>query len=108
MGTRAPARFLILLLASFGPLAPIMLLFLLAMPPLIALSGWPWWLDLGLALAECGLVDPLFPVFTSHARYEIRLMGKDQYPLMRVALLTGEPGGTRLGTIAAERVARMQ
>ncbi len=60
------------------------------------------------ALAECGLVDPLFPVFTSHARYEIRLMGKDQYPLMRVALLTGEPGGTRLGTIAAERVARMQ
>ena len=56
MGTRAPARFLILLLASFGPLAPIMLLFLLAMPPLIALSGWPWWLDLGLALAECGLI----------------------------------------------------
>lgn len=59
-------------------------------------------------LAECGLVDPLFPVFTSHARYEIRLMGKDQYPLMRVALLTGAPGGTWIGTIAAKRVVRMQ
>jgi len=33
-----------------------MLLFLLAMPPLIALSGWPWWLDLVLAGAECGLI----------------------------------------------------
>jgi hypothetical protein len=53
---RPLARFLVLLLASFGPLAPIVLLFLLAMPPLIALSGWPWWLDLALALGETGLI----------------------------------------------------
>jgi hypothetical protein len=53
---RAIGRFLILLVASFGPLAPIMLLFLLAMPPLVALSGWPWWIDLSLAGGECGLI----------------------------------------------------
>jgi hypothetical protein len=53
---RALGRFLILLLASFGPLAPIMLLFLLAMPPLVALSGWPWWVDLIFAGGECGLI----------------------------------------------------
>lgn len=55
-GLRLLGRFLILLLASYGPLAPLMLLFLLAMPPLIALSGWPWWLDLALAGGECGLI----------------------------------------------------
>jgi hypothetical protein len=33
-----------------------MLLFLVAMPPLIALSGWPWWVDLTLAGVECGLI----------------------------------------------------
>ena len=33
-----------------------MLLFLLAMPPAIALSGWPWWLDLTLAGIELGLL----------------------------------------------------
>lgn len=33
-----------------------MLLFLVAMPPLIALSGWPWWLDLAFAIVDCGLV----------------------------------------------------
>lgn len=58
-------------------------------------------------LAECGLVDPLFPAFTSHARYEIRLMGKDQHPLMRTALLTGEFLGTEVTTVAAECRARM-
>jgi hypothetical protein len=42
--------------ASYGPLAPVMLLFLLAMPALIALSGWPWWVDLTFALAECGVI----------------------------------------------------
>ena len=56
MRTRALARFLLLLLASFGPLAPVMLVFLLAMPPLIALSGWPWWLQLLVALSDCGLI----------------------------------------------------
>lgn len=34
---RVAARFLTLLFVSYGPLAPIMLLYLLAMPPLIAL-----------------------------------------------------------------------
>jgi aspartokinase-like uncharacterized kinase len=58
---------------------------------------------LATALAECGLVDPLFPVLTAHARYEIRLMGKDQYPLMRMALLTGEFRGTKVDTVAAVR-----
>jgi hypothetical protein len=33
-----------------------MLLFLVAMPVLIALSGWAWWIDLTFALAECGLI----------------------------------------------------
>ena len=54
--TRALGRFLVLLLASYGPLAPLMLLFLLAMPPLIAFSGWSWWIDLTLALVECGVI----------------------------------------------------
>jgi len=56
VSTRALARFLLLLFASFGPLAPVMLLFLLAMPPLIVLSGWPWWLELALAVSDCGLI----------------------------------------------------
>jgi len=33
-----------------------MLVFLLAMPPLIALSGWPWWLQVVVALSDCGLI----------------------------------------------------
>ncbi len=33
-----------------------MLLFLVAMPVLLAFSGWPWWIDLTVALAECGLI----------------------------------------------------
>ena len=33
-----------------------MLLFLVAMPVLIAFSGWPWWIDLTLAAVECGLI----------------------------------------------------
>lgn len=33
-----------------------MLLFLVAMPVLIAFSGWAWWIDLTLALVECGLI----------------------------------------------------
>lgn len=56
MRTRALARFLLLLLASFGPLAPVMLVFLFAMPPLIALSGWPWWLEVVVALGDSGLI----------------------------------------------------
>lgn len=50
-------------------------------------------------LAECGLVDPLFPAFTSHARYETRLMGKNQHPLMRMALLGGAISGTEVTPI---------
>jgi len=53
---RPVVRFLALFFASFGPLAPVLLLFLVAMPPLIAFSGWPWWVDLALACGECGLV----------------------------------------------------
>jgi hypothetical protein len=56
VSTRALARSFLLLLASFGPLAPVMVLFLLAMPPLIALSGWPWWLNVTLAVFDCGLI----------------------------------------------------
>jgi hypothetical protein len=55
VSTRAIAPFL-LLLASFGPLVPVMLLFLLAMPPPIALSGWPWWPQLTLGISDCGLI----------------------------------------------------
>ena len=60
------------------------------------------------ALADCGLVDPLFPAFTAHARYETWLMGKDQHRLMRLALLTGELRGTEVATIATRCGVRMQ
>jgi hypothetical protein len=53
---RLVVRFLVLFLAAYGPLAPIMLAFLVAVPPLIALSGWPWWADLAMALPECSLL----------------------------------------------------
>ncbi|HTS72978.1 MAG TPA: hypothetical protein VMG74_04640 [Gaiellaceae bacterium] len=53
---RILGRFLILVLASYGPLAPVMIAFLVAMPILIAFSGWPWWLDLTIAGVECGLI----------------------------------------------------
>jgi hypothetical protein len=55
LSMRIVARCLTLFLAAYGPLAPITLLFLLVAPPLIAFSGWPWWLDLSLALGECAL-----------------------------------------------------
>jgi hypothetical protein len=54
--TRTFGRFSVLFLASYGPLAPVMLLFLVAMPPLIAVSGWPWWIDVALVVGECGLI----------------------------------------------------
>jgi hypothetical protein len=53
---RLAGRFLVALLVSYGPLAPIVLLYLLAMPPLMALSGWPWWVDLVLASLEVGVL----------------------------------------------------
>lgn len=63
---------------------------------------------LAAALAEYGLVDPLFPVLTAHSRYDIRMMGKDQHGLMQLALLTGESHGTRVDTVAARRGVRIQ
>lgn len=47
-------------------------------------------------LAERGWVDPLFPAFTSCARYKIRWMGKDQHTLMRQALLGGAMSGAKV------------
>ena len=40
----------LLLLAAYGPLAPAVLLFLLVVPVLVLITGWPWWLRLLLVL----------------------------------------------------------
>ncbi len=49
-------RVFILVLAAYGPLAPTVLLFLLALPPLVLLSGWPWWLKALLLANDVGVV----------------------------------------------------
>jgi len=38
-------RVALLFLVASGPLTPAVVLFLLAVPPLILLSGWPTWLQ---------------------------------------------------------------
>jgi hypothetical protein len=40
---RALLRFLLLFVAAYGPLAPIMLAFLLVTPPLLVIVDWPLW-----------------------------------------------------------------
>ena len=56
MSVRLIGRFLVYFLAAYGPLAPITFLFLVAMPVLVALSGWTWSIDLTFALAETALI----------------------------------------------------
>jgi hypothetical protein len=53
---RIAARLLLLILAAFGPLAPVLVLFLIAIPPLLAFSGWAWWVDLPAGMLDCGLI----------------------------------------------------
>ena len=38
---RSLLRFLLLFVAAYGPMAPVMLLFLLAVPPLVVIVDWP-------------------------------------------------------------------
>ena len=40
---RSLLRFLLLFVAAYGPMAPVMLLFLLAVPPLVVIVDWPLW-----------------------------------------------------------------
>jgi hypothetical protein len=49
-------RVFVLLLAAYGPLAPSVLLFLLALPPLVLLRGWPWWVKVLLLANDVGVV----------------------------------------------------
>lgn len=59
------------------------------------------------ALADCGLVDPLFPAFVLDANYEIRFMGKKQHALLRKMLLGDEISGTEVAFVAARSALRM-
>ncbi len=43
-GEAGLGRLLLLALAAYGPLAPVVVLFLLVVPVLVLLTGWPWWL----------------------------------------------------------------
>ena len=49
-------RVFALILAAYGPLAPTVVLFLLVLPPLVLLSGWPWWLKVLLLANDIGVV----------------------------------------------------
>lgn len=49
---RQTGRVALLLFLAYGPLAPPVVLFLLAAPPLILLSGWPTWLQASLFLVD--------------------------------------------------------
>ena len=40
---RALLRFLLIVVAGYGPLAPVMLAFQLVMPPLLVIVDWPLW-----------------------------------------------------------------
>jgi hypothetical protein len=53
---RRALRFLVLVVAAYGPLAPAILVFLFAVPPLVFLSGWSWWVKLLLLSNDLGLV----------------------------------------------------
>ncbi len=53
---RLVLRLLALVLAAYGPLAPLVVLFVLAMPPVILLSGWPLWLKALLLANDVGLL----------------------------------------------------
>ena len=55
------------------------------------------------SLSAGGVVDPLFPLMIASARYETRLMGKDQHGMMERMLVTGMPAGT---VVTAERARR--
>jgi hypothetical protein len=52
-------RFLLLFLAAYGPLAPVMLIFLLAVPPLVLVVDWPLWVKALLLVNDVVLVVAL-------------------------------------------------
>jgi hypothetical protein len=56
---RALLRFLLLFLAAYGPLAPVMLAFLLVMPPLLVIVDWPLWVKVLLLANDVVLVVAL-------------------------------------------------
>jgi hypothetical protein len=56
---RALLRFLLLFLAAYGPVAPVMLAFLLVMPPLLVIVDWPLWVKVLLLANDVVLVVAL-------------------------------------------------
>lgn len=56
---RSLLRFLLLFVAAYGPLAPAMLLFLLAVPPLVVIVDWPLWVKAVLLANDVLLVVAL-------------------------------------------------
>jgi hypothetical protein len=56
---RTLVRFLLLFVAAYGPLAPVMLAFLLAVPPLLVIVDWPLWVKALLLTNDVVLVVAL-------------------------------------------------
>jgi len=56
MVMRGFVKLIVFALAVYGPLAPTLALFVLAVPPLILLSGWATWLQVLLLLIDVVLV----------------------------------------------------
>jgi predicted outer membrane lipoprotein len=53
---RAALRLLLLILAAYGPLAPVVIVMLTVVPPLLVLSGWPWWIVGVLLASDVGIL----------------------------------------------------
>jgi hypothetical protein len=57
---RAPGavlrRFLLYFVAAYGPLTPVVLLFVIASPALVVVSGWSWWLKAIFIALDAGLL----------------------------------------------------
>lgn len=49
-------KLIVFVFAVYGPLGPTVILFLLAAPPLILLSGWPTWIQVVLFAVDVGSV----------------------------------------------------
>lgn len=56
MPARAALRLLLLILAAYGPLAPVVIVMLTVVPPLLVLSGWPWWIVGVLLASDVGIL----------------------------------------------------
>ena len=69
---RRSAKLVVYILAVFGPLTPALVLFILAAPPLILLSGWPTPLQAVLLVVDVGSVLAAAVVLGPSALEEVR------------------------------------